>query len=352
MPNTDLRLAAGNVERILQIMHKFPIKAEDEQKEVSVACGVANLPEHGTDLRTLLLGAKAAKNRALATNQSIVLASAELIDLDSSVGSMQARNEGFVQQTGIEVRDLLLRAELISLDYLENAFELTKRMPWPLSRVLSMEGRIKESTVEAIERLAAITKDGTITSDDAIRAAQLIGKHDLDLETAIKRLGIAEQKPRATPFSDLLLSSGLAKPRQINHGLKKMHSTGLPLGCLLLKFGFISEFSLHNALALERLVKEDLLSRADAVKVLRDMHETGASLPQCLESFKVVLPASDPTTLGRLLVHNELLTEADFLVACEKELTESKGFADVLLECGFAKQDSIDEAKALLANNP
>ncbi len=43
-----------------------------------------------------------------------------------------------------------------------------------------------------------------------------------------------------------------------------------------------------------------------------------------------------------------MLAEADFLVACEKELMESKDFADVLVECGFAKQDAIDAAKHLL----
>lgn len=343
LPSTDPRQAMAIAQRVMQILTKLPLIKEQPNTRLVLTCGVANLPANGTDLASLVFAAKGAKSTALKTGQSILLADASKRYTDET----QERTKKTTSEIAVSVmglRELLVRSGLVNEEYLDTAMNLAKRMP--LGRVLAMEGHCKESAVDAAIELANMIRAMQVTPDEGLRTLRLVGNYDLDLDTALTRIGVVKGGLKPNQFGDLLKDAGLVSTKQLALGRREAAFTGLPLGTTLAYQNSIGDAMLKAALNCQRLIRDDKLARSDAIAALDRMRVGGTTLQQALENLNINLPKDG---IGETLIRQGKLTETELMVAYEIQLNSSRSLEGALLQCGFVSEEQITAAQESLA---
>lgn len=395
LPNTNLKQATALAKRLVKVLSRWPLTAE-MHGGLAVVCGVASLPANGGTLENLILGAKNAKDRARAAHLSLVVAghpvtaSSEPTALES--GALPVVSHAVttnIDAGRLTYTDLLFRAGQLTPDQLKEASDLVKRMPvpLPLGRVLAMEGHIEERTVDAAVEVEALLKRGVVTLDQAMKALTLVGNHDFDLPTALRRLGVSTSQHRMrisqpNPIGQLLVEVGAMNDWQLAELQSLSEGCGLPLGTLAVTKGLVSRYSLLTAIRLQRLIRDGVLTRANAVNAWKVARSRGVTLPQALrdmghgkvaELWRVPLKRMPPPALpfsafdekplpplyssnradwiiAELMVCGRVISLTEYLTACEIDVLENKDAGTVLVECGLASDSLVSVGRELAAS--
>lgn len=107
-------------------------------------------------------------------------------------------------------------------------------------------------------------------------------------------------------LGDLLMEAGILSSSYIKEALAKYEEQGLPIGKVLVISGYLSDGELRNALNLQYMVNDRLLTRKDAVEVLKTSHSSRMSLEESFRKTGLVQPEEQETNkLGQLLVDSE-----------------------------------------------
>src|SRR6185369_7695511 len=94
-------------------------------------------------------------------------------------------------QNKVYLGDLLLRAEVINADSLQDALSLSQRMHVKLGRVLTMQGHLTEQHMAAAEQITALIEYGDLTLEQGVKAIQMVCNQNIVLKTAMNRLSQA-----------------------------------------------------------------------------------------------------------------------------------------------------------------
>lgn len=395
LPNTNLKQATALAKRLVKVLSRWSLSAET-QGGLAVVCGVASLPANGGTLENLILGAKSAKDQARAAHLSLVVAgqpvtvSSEQLAADGNelpvVSHAVTTN---IDPSRLTYTDLLFRAGQLTPDQLKEATDLVKRMPVPLSlgRVLAMEGHIEERTVVAAIEVETLIKQGALTLDQAMKVLTLVGSHDFDLQTALRRLGASSGKHesrvnRSNPIGELFVETGIMKDWQLAEIQPQSESCGLPLGTMSVAKGVVSRHSQLIAIRLQRLIRDGCLTRANAVSAWKVARSRGVTLPQALrdmgqakvaELWRVPVKAVPPLVvigsalvdkppslaylsnradwiLAELMVCGRVISLTDYLTACEIDVVENRDAGTVLVECGLVSDSLVRVGRELAAS--
>jgi hypothetical protein len=234
------------------------------------------------------------------------------------------------------VRELLIRTNLVDEEYLDKVLALTRRMP--LGRVLELEGHCKETTVEAAFELQRLMQGGHISIENAISALELVGYHNIDLDTVLRRMGVITGGLKASEFAHLLIDSGLISSEQLECALRHGHITNLPVGSVLVCTGVISDTMLKAALLAESLVRSAALLYEDAVRLLDELRVRGGSLQELLSALGISAP---PISLLERLLRTGIVSESEMLAIREMSVTSSHTTEQILLDCGFISPEQL-----------
>jgi len=361
LPNTDLKQATLVGKQIMQMLTETALSDDPDLAaagKIVAHCGVAGLPNHGSDLECLLQSARFAKHQAKQLRLPLVIgqhkdeyestddvqAISGLRDAAPVEAAAAARPEALSVQLG----DVLIRAGLVSPDHLALAHQLISRMPVPLpiGRVLAMEGHIREDTVDSAIKMMPLINTRKMSIDQAIKALHLIGNHSLDYESALKRLGRGPKPAKVNPLVKLLKDADILYDKDLKKSIRENANTGLPIGYILVSMGALTRPMLHALLFTAAQVQSHNMTRADGVKVVCDMAHNSASLEQALQNLGAnIEPQFD---LAELLYTGGILTEMQYTSVCEIRLVERKAIADVLRESGFMREPIATIASQLL----
>lgn len=111
-------------------------------------------------------------------------------------------------------------------------------------------------------------------------------------------------------LGDLLMEAGILSSNYIKEALAKYEEQGLPIGKALVISGYLSDGELRNALNLQYMVNDRLLTRKDAVNVLKTAHNGRITLEESFRKTGLVQPEEqEANKLGQLLVDSGIIDE-------------------------------------------
>jgi hypothetical protein len=343
MPNTDSQQAATIANRAMQILTKLPLNKEGESTSLSVTCGLASIPANGVELRDLIMGARMAKNQALENKQPILIVQpGQVIPHTTPAHRTTAKEAG-----PISLKDLRLRTTLVSVEQFDTSAAFSQRMRTPLSRVLAMEGHVKEATLDAATEIEAASQTLHIPIEDAVRAVRLVEDHALDLDTAMRRIGLNRGGIKLTSFGRLLRDCGFISRDDLRRANQQSIAARLSLSAVLIKLGLMTETVLIDVFRVMRMVGRTV-SREDAIRLLEEWRTSGNNLTEVLHKVGVTEPPSPSTALGGRLLQDNKLSPLELLSAYEIELTQNKDLESVLLDQALATEPTLTAAKQRL----
>jgi hypothetical protein len=241
----------------------------------------------------------------------------------------------------VQIGQLLTKSGLLSHEDLAEALIRAKEKGLPLGTVLLTMGRLRQSELRAAVEAQSLVNDGVLTSDAAITALSTAVQDAVTFEMALLKLGFeGETSSTTNKLGELLVDSGLISEDQLSEALATSAETGMPLGRVLTFKRICSEEFLLAALRAQRVIREGVVTRDEAVSALAEVKKRRITLEESLESigFTKARPKRS-TPLGYLLVEAAFLKEVSLMMCVEMSLSENKPIIDILVEQGFASRN-------------
>lgn len=251
----------------------------------------------------------------------------------------------------ILIGDLLRNAKIVSLADLTHAIQVSARIGLPVGRVLVMLELVSKDVVQAALEAQSLVRDRLVTLDVAVRALQVVASRRVSFEQALKLLG--DLPPKSTPsnkLGELLVTAELISPAQLNDALQTSQHLNLPLGRILVLKSILLQRQVEAALEVQVLLRDEKITRTEALEVLRSMRLSGAGVEACLANLGCGRVERRHTVrLGELFVLAELVCESDLLTALELGLLKAQPIGQVLLSFGFIDEMLLEAALNLQA---
>jgi hypothetical protein len=245
--------------------------------------------------------------------------------------------------------ELLLEAKILNEDGLNHAIELSSETGLPLGRVLVMCGYIGDRELEAAVKAQALVKDGALTLAKAQAALTILGSEGADFDVCLKQVGwVSSDRPPVARLGELLQDSDMIARPQLEDALKTSQETGLPLGRVLVLTNCVSEEMLSAALTAQVLVRDNKISREQAVQALKSSRFRRVNIEVSLIDLGFYKPPPrQRVKLGELLVLSGLVNEGDLMTALEMGLIREVPIGQMLVESGFISKRILDTALKL-----
>ena len=236
--------------------------------------------------------------------------------------------------TLIPIGELLTKAEILTTENLEACLERARERGLPIGKVMVMMGYIKQRELKAAVEAQSLINDGMLSRDDAAKALQMVATKNMKLTESLGHLGWKKQKSGATNrIGELLVEAESITWEQLDEALKTSYETGLPVGRVLVFRKAITTQILLGCLTGQKLIREGVLSREQAVQGLRAVRQRQITFEESLAQGGFYKPpARRSTPLGYILVEAGLLEETQLMTCMEIALTDEKPIGEVFIE--------------------
>lgn len=246
----------------------------------------------------------------------------------------------------LRLGQVLIDLNMVTRMQLEQALQVAQELGLPVGRVLVMYGIVSERNLQATVQLQSLLKDELLNIDTAKRIAACMVGANISFEEALQKVGW--RRPHSSgsnKLGELLLMAGFVDQAQLEDSLVKSKSSGVPFGRILVLNGILTESLLSSALNAQILVRDNKVTKEQAVRGLKAAHQRqiAVELP-LIESGYYRLPVRHTIRLGELLVLAGLMTENDLMYAIEIGLLNQKPIGQVLVELHYIPKDVLDAA--------
>ncbi len=222
---------------------------------------------------------------------------------------------------------------------------IAQQQALPVGRVLIMAQFITENSLQAAVQAQSLLKDGQVALEMAIDALKLTDAEHITLEIALCKVGWSDKSPSATnKLGELLIESEVITAEDLEQGLVQCNMSGLPLGRVLVSMGMLNEQLLSSALNAQILIRDEKISRQQAVQGLRASKERQISIEESLTESGLQIGSKQSVRLGELLVLAKLIQDNDIMESVERGLVEEKPIGEVLVDQGLIQQSTLDSA--------
>jgi hypothetical protein len=245
--------------------------------------------------------------------------------------------------------ELLIQADILQEEELQHAVELSSETGLPLGRVFVMCGYISDKELEAAVKVQYLVKEGHIGLNLGIQALAQQNKEGVNFDLCLKQLGFEKEVGQPTArLGELLLEAEIIVEAQLEDTLKTSQETGLPLGRILVLTGGISEEILSAALTAQVLVRDEKISRDQAIQALKSSRFRRVNIEVSLMDLGFYRPPPrQRVRIGELLVLSGLVNEPDLMTALEMGLIREVPVGQMLIEGGFISKRILDSALKL-----
>jgi hypothetical protein len=250
--------------------------------------------------------------------------------------------------------ELLLQFQVISEDQLSEVTVQAARMGIPLGKTLVLSGLLTMVELENVLKLQSLVRSSQLPVDVAAKAFGLTRKEGRSLGDALNKAGYERSFKSLSRLGNLLVEAEIITQAQLDDTQEMSYETGIPLGRMLCLNGVISEQRLSLALELQRRMRDQEISKEEAVDILANRKTKFAATDHprlAVESMNATEKKSlRRVKLGEMLLLSGLITELDVMNALEHSLTQSKPMGEVLAEHGLVPKSLIDLAAELQAS--
>ncbi|HNM51296.1 MAG TPA: hypothetical protein PKN86_16385, partial [Candidatus Obscuribacter sp.] len=186
-----------------------------------------------------------------------------------------------------------------------------------IGQMLVMNGLISPRDLQSALEAQSMLRDKSVELTEALRCLKIAYKvgapfRDILFEYATPK------RTQSSKLGELLVESGLVTYEVLAKAVEQSNTTGLPLGRMLVLHQIISNEVLNAVLDMQVRVRDEMMTRAEAIASLRAM----AGLAPIAEDEKATPPPAKPEAprkkglrLGELMVMAGVLTETDVMNA-------------------------------------
>ncbi len=251
--------------------------------------------------------------------------------------------------TDFLIGDLLVKAGIVRQTELDEAVKLAGNKQMQVGQMLIMARHLTPAQLQIAVDAQSALRDRHIDMNAAIKGIKFACKSGLPFSEAMSTQETTASKLTPTnKLGELLLESGLITPDDFGKALQRSQSTGLPLGRILVLNNAISESILTTALEIQVRIRDQMMTRLEAIGCLR----ATANIGTANEAFEVTSevqaalkkPRKKGLRLGELLVMAGVLAEADVMNALEVGLVTDKPMGQILVNQGFINEKLLDAA--------
>ena len=262
----------------------------------------------------------------------------------------QLPQELLQERTDLKIGELLIAAEILTKNDLEEAITSAKSTTLPVGRVLIMAGFCSENEFQAALNAQSLIRDSIVPADLAIKALNLLSLRSITFDEALREVGwvaSAEDK-ESNKLGELLLAANILPQEHLDTAMRTSKTTGLPLGRLLVSLGILSDEVLATALNAQILIRAGRVTRQQAINGLRSAYKRLAPFEMTLSDQGFYRGPTRPTVrLGELLVSADLISEDDVLSSLEESLKQEKSVGRILVENKFVTVRLLNMALTL-----
>lgn len=212
------------------------------------------------------------------------------------VGKEEMALEDAFRQLGLEVQqsqptnklgELLVEAEMITKEVLDQALAQSTQSGLPLGRILILTGAVVEPLLSAALNAQVLVRDHKLTREQALQGLRAARERQIPLEQSLAETGLQLPLHNTIRLGELLVKAGIMPDTNLMDYVEMGLVQEQPLGQILIAQGAINEHILNNALELQRMVAAGSLIGDQAALVL-NMVASGAT------TIEEVIRAQEP----------------------------------------------------------
>jgi Tfp pilus assembly protein PilF len=256
--------------------------------------------------------------------------------------------------TDFLIGDLLVKAGVIRANQLDEAVRLAGNKKINLGQMLVIARHLTNRDLQAAVDAQSAIRDRKVDMNTAVRALKSACRAGISFSDALRDNGQAQQVTDGPTnrLGELLLEAGVIDRDQFAKAMQRSLSTGLPLGRILVLNGAINEILLTAALEIQVRVRDEMMTREEALGYLRSAgsksDEEGISVEQALQIQSALKsPRGKAIRLGELLVLAGMLHDSDVINALELALSNDLQIGQVIVNQGFITPELLDAALQL-----
>jgi len=253
--------------------------------------------------------------------------------------------EGHASRIG----EILVDAGIIAKDDLLESITLSHANGLPVGRVLVMSGKLSEAMFRSAVLVQSLVRDALLPYKLAVHGLSMAQRDETNIETVLAELGFEQSgDARTNKLGELLVASEILSLELLDTAMRSSESTGLPLGRVLTALGLTSDELLTTGLAAQVLVRDERLTREDAIEGLIAARLRRQSVENMLKKqgyFRGAQPKL--IRLGQLLKEAGLITDDQLWDALERSLKAKASLGTILLERKLINSEQLHLALSI-----
>lgn len=243
--------------------------------------------------------------------------------------------------------DLLVQAGILTQVQLGEAMRSAKGKGMQIGQVLVMNGLISPRDLQSALEAQSMLRDRRVEQNEALRCLKIAYKVGAPFKDILFEYA-SPKKTQSSKLGELLVESGLVTYELLAKAVEQSNTTGLPLGRMLVLHQIISNDLLNLVLDLQVRVRDEMMTRDEALAVLREKAGiTDVPVPDAAPPKLAEAPRKKGLRLGELMVMAGVLTETDVMNALEWGLVNQQSIGQVLISQMLVSQGILDAALGL-----
>jgi tetratricopeptide (TPR) repeat protein len=247
------------------------------------------------------------------------------------------------------IGDLLVQAGILTQAQLADAARTAKNKRAQIGQVLVMTGLISPRDLQSALEAQSMLRDKSVDLNEALRCLKISYKLGSPFKDILSEY-VSPKKTQTSKLGELLVESGLVSYELLAQAVEQSNSTGLPLGRMLVLHKIISNDVLQLALDLQVRVRDEMMSRQEAINALREKAGLSPLDSEAISASKIK-PAEPARRkglrIGELMVMAGILTETDVMNALEWGLVNQKPIGQVLVSQRLISEEHLEAALAV-----
>lgn len=252
--------------------------------------------------------------------------------------------------TSIRIGELLVLAGLLTQAQMNEATRHSGLKRLQIGQILVMYGYLSARDLQTALDAQAAIKDKLVDVEAAVRCLKIAVKTEMNFADVLhEQTGKGQPRIPVDKLGQLLYEAEIVTREQLSLAMQRSLSTGLPLGHMLGLDNVVSDSLLSQALAIQTRLRDEMMTREEAIKALRDAAGLTGQ-PAAVDgaaSLAFQQPRKRGVRLGEMMVMAGLLTDTDVMNALEWGLINNQPIGHVLAKKANVKQEVIDAALAL-----
>jgi tetratricopeptide (TPR) repeat protein len=245
--------------------------------------------------------------------------------------------------------DLLVQAGILTQMQLSDAARSAKAKRIQIGQALVMNGVISPRDLQSVLEAQSNLRDKSVEPAEALRCLKIAYKLGASFKDILAEY-VSPKQTQTSKLGELLVESGLVSYEVLAKAVEQSYSTGLPLGRMLVLHETISNDLLTLALDLQVRVRDEMMTRQEALTAIRAAAGMAPIAPGTIEEKPVAAPEGPRKKglrIGELMVMAGVLTETDVMNALEWGLVNHQTIGKVLISQNLVSQTLLDAALSL-----